>query len=214
MRGLRGRAAAAFLAAGLALPACQPERQQDYASLGERPPRSILVVPVVNTSTAVNAPDGLLVTLAQPIVERGYYVFPTHMVRRTMEDDGLGDADLVHRADTVTLARLFGADAVLYAVIQDWSAKYIVLSTQTTVAVDYTLKSGVTGETLWTNHQRHAFTAGPQGGGLGGLIAGAVAAAIERASPSYLPLASQASKAAVAGPGRGLPPGPYYQPKR
>jgi hypothetical protein len=214
MRSLMGSATGLVLAASLLLSACQPAGQQKYASLGDTPTRSILVVPVINTSTEVNAPDGLLVTLAPPIVERGYYVFPTHMVRRTMEDDGLGDADLVHGADTVKLARLFGADAVLYAAIQDWSAKYIILSTQTSVAIDYTLKSGATGETLWTNHQRHVFTAGPQGGGLGGLLAGAIAAAVERAAPSYLPLASQASRGAVAAPGRGLPPGPYYRPRQ
>ena len=131
-----------------------------------------------------------------------------------MEDDGLGDADLVHKADTVRLASLFGADAVLYAVIEDWSSKYLVLATTTTVEISYTLKSGKTGEILWKSRQRRNFSAGPQGGGVGGLIAGAVAAAIEKAAPTYMPLARQASNHAIAVDRNGVPYGPYYKPNR
>lgn len=201
----------------LMLAACQPPAPppaRDYGAFNQEKPRSILVVPVVNRSAEVNAPDGLLVTLPIPLAERGFYVFPAHMVRRTMEDDGLGDADLVHSADSVKLAQIFGADAVLYAVIEEWNSKYIVLATTTTVAISYTLKSGKTGETLWESKQRRAYSVGPQGGGLSGLIAGAINAAIERAAPNYMPLARQASTQAVAAPGQGVPLGPYYVAKR
>lgn len=208
-----------FLAAvfaGALLSACQPAPPppRDYTALSNERPRSILVVPVVNKSTAVNAPDGLLVTLPVPIAERGFYVFPTHLVRRTMEDDGLGDADLVLRSDPIKLAGIFGADAVLYAVIEEWNSQYIVLATNTTVAIAYTLKSGKTGETLWSSTQRRTYSVGPQGGGLGGLIAGAVAAAIERAAPNYMPLARTTSNQAIMVDGQGIPLGPYYQAKR
>lgn len=215
MRLLSKLAVAAGLVA-MALTGCAEQQKPPPAAPGfarERL-RSILVVPVVNKSAEVNAPDGLLVTLPVPVAERGYYVFPAHMVRRTMEDDGLGDADLVHRADPVKLAAIFGADAVLFAVIEEWNSQYIVLATTTTVAIRYTLKSGQTGETLWTNVQRRQFSAGPQGDGIGGLIAGAVAAAIERASPTYMPLARQASRQALTVGRDGVPYGPYYRQVR
>ena len=201
----------------LMLAACQPAPppQRDFTAFNREKPRSILVVPVVNRSAEVNAPDGLLVTLPVPLAERGFYVSSTHMVGRTMEDDGLGDADLVHGASSMKLAKLFGADAVLYAVIEEWKSQYIVLSTTTTVAISYTLKSGETGETLWESKQRRSFSAGPKGIGIADLIVGAIAAAVEKASPNYLWLATMASAQAVAARnGQGVPFGPYYKPKR
>lgn len=176
------------------------------------PPRSILVVPVVNTSTEVQAADVFLATLAVPLAERGFYVFPTNMVKRTMEDDGLSDADMVHSADTTKLAAIFGADAVLYAKITDWNSRYAVLATSTSVAIEYDLRLGRTGQSIWSDHIRHTHTVGPQGGGnpIASLIVGAVAAAIERAAPSYLPLAYQVNGRAILSQQSKLPPGPYY----
>ena len=105
-----------------ALAGCQPmPKPKDYAAFRAEAPRSILIVPVVNKSTQVDAPDTFLSTLPVPLAERGYYVFPVNMVKRTMEDDGLSDADMVSAADPKRLASLFGADAVLYASIDTWT---------------------------------------------------------------------------------------------
>ncbi len=137
-----------ILAVGLAACAPKPPPLPTYpASIGS-PPRSILVIPVVNTSTEVEAADAFLATLAVPLAERGYYVFPTTMVKRVMEDDGLGDADMVHAADTKRLAAIFGADAVLYAKITDWNSRYIVLAASTSVAIQYDLRLGRKTRTL------------------------------------------------------------------
>jgi hypothetical protein len=149
-------AAACLLLAGCASPTIQPS--QDLTKFNSEKPRSILVVPVANRSTAVEAPDGMLVTLAVPLAERGFYVFPTHMVRRTMEDDGIGDADLVQQADPQRLASLFGADAILYTTIEKWDAQYLVLATSTTVTANYVLKSGKTGETLWERRVERCYS--------------------------------------------------------
>ncbi len=203
-----------LLAAGLAACAPKPPPLPTYpASIGA-PPRSILVIPVVNTSTEVEAADAFLATLAVPLAERGYYVFPTTMVKRVMEDDGLGDADMVHAADTKRLAEIFGADAVLYAKITDWNSRYIVLAVSTSVAIQYDLRLGSTGHTIWQENTHFTHTVGPQnsgGGIIGALVAGAVAAAIERAAPAYVPLASMANAQAMLSHQSKLPPGPYYK---
>jgi len=205
--------AALLLLAGLG--ACDPQKRPPL-TLSEQP-RSILIVPVVNQTTQVDAADNFLTTLAVPLAELGYYVFPTHMVKRTMEDDGLADANLVHSADPMRTGELFGADAILYAQIEHWESKYLVLTTQTTVGIRYTLKSGITGETLWTDYETLSYSPQVSGGGhpLGMLIAAAVAAAVERAAPSYIPLAQQVNyRALVASQGQGLPPGPYHTPAK
>jgi hypothetical protein len=182
----------------------------DYSQFRTEGPRSILVVPVINKSIDVNAPDYFLATIATPLAERGYYVFPVNMVKSVLADDGLSDANLVHQGDPHRLGELFGADAVMYISIERWDAKYVVLATTVTVELNYTLKSTHTGAVLWKNHQAIVYQ--PQqssAGGLAGLIANAVAAAIAKAAPNYMPLARQANGAAVNLKGTGLPAGPY-----
>ena len=163
-----------------ALTACvAPPAHKDYSALRNEHPRSILVVPVINMSVEVNAPDYFLTTIGKPLAERGYYVFPVHLVKRVLEDDGLG-------------------------------AKYVVFSTSVTVSLKYSLKSASTGNTLWENAQTLVYQ--PQnnaGGGLAGLIAQAVVAAMAKAAPNYMPLAQQANALAIYTKGQGLPAGPY-----
>jgi hypothetical protein len=195
----------------LALTACaSPPPRPDYSQFRTEAPRSILVVPVINKSVDVNAPDYFLATIAHPLAERGYYVFPVNMVKSVMADDGLSDANLVHAGDPKRLGELFGTDAIMYISIERWDAKYIVLSTSVTVELNYTIKSAHTGQELWKNHQRIVYS--PQAnnsGGLAGLVANAVAAAIAKASPNYIPLANQANNNAIDLKGTGLPAGPY-----
>jgi len=184
----------------------------DYAQLRAAHPRSILIIPVTNRSTQVDAADNFLVTLARPLAEEGYYVFPTNMVKRTMEDEGLGDADMVHKGDVRRLASLFGADAVLYAEVVNWDASYAILSTTTTVSVNYELKSGTTGNTLWKRTITAQYT--PQansGNPLAALIASAITAAIQRAHPNYIPVANAANARAFYEKDQGLLSGPYDQ---
>jgi hypothetical protein len=182
----------------------------DYSQFRSEGPRSILVVPVINKSIDVNAPDYFLATIATPLAERGYYVFPVNMVRSVLADDGLSDSNLVHSGDPRRLGELFGTDAVMYISIERWDAKYVLLATTVTVELNYSIKSAHTGQELWKNHQRVVYQ--PQqssGGGLAGLIANAIVAAIAKAAPNYMPLAHQANNGAINVKGTGLPAGPY-----
>jgi hypothetical protein len=201
---VRTALAAGALAALLA--ACATAPKKDYAKFVAAQPRSILVVPVVNKSVDVNAADYFLSTVPLPLAERGYYVFPVNLVKRLLEDDGLADASLVHGADPMRLAALFGADAVLYIAIERWDAKYVVVSTQVTVAFEYALKDGKTGDTLWSDKETMVYASD---GGNQGLLAAIVSAAITKAAPNYMPLARQANGRALAYPGPGFPAGPY-----
>lgn len=186
-------------------------KKKDYTDLRTEAPRSILVVPAINRSVEVNAPDYFLSTISRPLAERGYYVFPVHLVKRMMEDDGLNDADMVHAGDPQRMGKMFGSDAVMYITIERWDAQYVVFSTTVTVEMNYVLKSATSGQTLWSNTQKLVYQ--PQnnnsGGGIAGLIAQAVVAAIAKAAPNYVPLAQQANALAVSTKGQGLPAGPY-----
>jgi hypothetical protein len=183
----------------------------DYSKFLAASPRSILVVPVVNNSLDVEAANYFLSTVPVPVAERGYYVFPVNLVKRLLEDDGLSDASMVHAADPVRLAALFGADAVLYVTIQRWEAQYVVFNTSVTVAFSYVIKDGKTGDTLWKEDRISTYSSS-QGMGRGGaadLVAAIVMAAVTKASPSYMPLARQANDQAMGPHGAGFPVGPY-----
>lgn len=196
-----------------ALSACAPPgpAPKDYTALTAANPRSILVVPVVNNTTEVDAAATFLDTLAPPLAERGYYVFPVNLVRNTMQESGLGDANMVAQSSTTRLASLFGADAVLYATVEKWDAEYIIFSSSITVDIHYVLKDGKTGAQLWDQDETVVYQPRTANGGnpLADLIVNAVVAAITRAHPDYIPLANQANAEAFNTPQQGLPFGPY-----
>jgi hypothetical protein len=181
--------------------------QKDHSALMAAQVRSILVVPVVNRSVDVTAPDYFLSTVPVPLAERGYYVFPVNLVKRLLEDDGLADPGLVHAADTPRLASIFGADAVLYVTIDRWDARWILVSTKVTVEFSYVLRDGKTGATLWAERQTMQYSTNDGGGGLLGAV---INAAVARAAPNYMPLARQANAKALAYPGPGFPAGPHH----
>lgn len=185
---------------------------KDLTAFNLQKPRSILVVPPLNNSTQVEAPDTFLSTISIPIAEKGYYAFPAHTVKRVLEDNGLSDAQLVHSADPKRLGDMFGADAILYPTIHQWDSQYVLLATTTVVQLNYRIASGKTGEELWDRDYTIAYT--PQNSSSGNpfvdLAVMAVQAAVERAAPSYVPLAKQANHNAFNVPeGQAVPGGPY-----
>ncbi len=195
------------------LAGCATIPPKDYAKFNAAKPNSILIVPAINRSVEVTAPDYFLSTITIPLAERGYYVFPVNLVKRMLEDDGLSDTNLVHNAPVEKLAKLFGADAVLYVVINQWDARYLVLTTQVTVDLAYVIKDGKTGATLWEHQQKMVYT--PQNNSSGNpfvdLVVMAVSAAVTKAAPNYIPLARQANNMTFAYPGPGIPSGIYAQ---
>jgi hypothetical protein len=196
----------------LFLAACStPKMNADYSQFREADPHSILVLPALNQTVSIEAPEFFLSTVSKPFAERGYYTFPAHMVKRTLEEEGLSDTLLIYEADAASMGRLFNCDSALYITIEKWESKYLVLSTTTTVEFSYELKSCHSGQSIWRNHQVLSYTpdSNSSGNPLADLVVMAVTAAIEKAAPNYIPLAQQANSMASITVGRGLPAGPY-----
>jgi hypothetical protein len=173
-------------------------------------PRSILIVPIVNKTLEVEAPNYMLTTLPIPIAEKGYYVFPVNTVKVVLEHEGLYEPERVRAVEPSKLADLFGADAILYVSINRWDAQYVVLTTVVTVELDYKLVAK-TGQTLWTATKKMQYS--PQNTSTGSVIAdlvvAAVNAAITRAAPNYIPLARQANYLVLVAESTAWPDGPY-----
>ncbi|PTY37974.1 hypothetical protein BGP77_16060 [Saccharospirillum sp. MSK14-1] len=196
---------AALLAGCMNLPYNDP-----LATYHEVKPTSILVVPVVNESVDVQAPSSVLTTLPKLLGEKGYYVFPVNTVKTILEFEGLYEPAEIHQLATSDLASWFGADAVLYVTIHEWTSRYVVISTTTEVDFEYRIvdKNGVE---LWTARENLSYTPQneSQGGGMASLLSSAITAAVERAAPNYLPLTREANAQAFYYGYTPLPPGPY-----
>lgn len=195
----------------LLLAACGPNVEPyNYTKFYAEKPKSILIVPVLNQSNEAEAADFFLTTLPIPLAERGYYVFPTNMVKRAMEADGLSDPSLIHNTDVTKLASLFGTDSVIFVEILNWESKYVILSSNTIVKFRYTIRSGKTGEVLWDKESQVVHSnSGNSGNIFADLIATAILGAIDSMKSDFTPLAQQANAIAIAPAMTGLPFGPY-----
>ena len=183
---------------------------KDFTAFEAARPRSILLAPVVNHSNETEAADLFLTTLPIFLGERGYYVFPTYMSKRLMEDDGLSDPMLVHGTASPQIASLFGADAVLYVEILEWKTTYAVVSSGIQVKFLYTLKDGRTNDLLWQEERDAFYSKTPNSGNIfADIVATAITAALDNARSDYTPVAMVANSVALTVDGQGLPYGPY-----
>ena len=202
---------ALVLAMMLLLTGCATQQAKpDLSAFNAAKPRSILVVPAANKSLDVDAPNYLLTTLTVPLAEKGYYVFPVHTAKTVLEQEGFFDGDQVQKQPPEMLARLFGADAVLFVTINRWDAQYAVLSTVVTVDFDYRLvyKDGTE---IWKANKKMQYSPQQQNTGnpVANLLAAALTAAFERAKPNYLPLAQMANVQVLTAEPTAIPNGPY-----
>lgn len=197
--------------AALWLSGCVTQPKPDYSNFFDHQPRSILVVPPANKTTAVDAPAVFLTTVSAAFAERGYYVFPVFLVQDILNDLGATDEGAIAAIPPEKFKEVFGTDSILYVTITDWTTTYVVLSSNITVGAEYRLVEAGTGAVLWTGTQRVIQSSGGGGGGgLAGLLVAAVQAAVTATTVQYRPIAIQANNMAASRSGYGLPAGPYH----
>lgn len=189
---------------------CATTDKSQFTAFHDAQPKSILVVPVVNDSVDVQAPLSVLTTLPKTLGEKGYYIFPVNTVKTLLEYEGMYEPSEIHNTPPEQLASLFGADAILYVTIHEWTSQYIFVQTTTVVDFEYRIVNH-DGAELWSARKNLSYT--PQnnssGNPLADLIASAVTAALERADPNYLPLTRQANQQVFYQDATAIPPGPY-----
>jgi hypothetical protein len=183
----------------------------DQSALLAAAPRSILVVPTINRSLDVDAPNYVLAALPIPIAEKGYYVFPVNTTKFVLEQEGFYEGERIHQQPPESLAKLFGSDAILYVAIKQWDAKFAVFTTIVTVDFDYRLVSK-NGVELWRENKRMQYQ--PQNNNnaptpMAALLTAVINAAVARAAPNYMPLTQQANQEVFVNGPNALPNGPY-----
>jgi len=131
-----------------------PLPKPDYSNFLDHHPRSILVVPPANKTTAVDAPDILLTTVSAAFSERGYYVFPVLLVQDILNNLGATDESAIAAIPPEKFKEVFGTDSILYVTITEWATSYDVLASNIIVGAEYRLVDASTGVVFWTGKQK------------------------------------------------------------
>ena len=192
-----------------ALAGCQTVAPYDYTNFRAHPPRSILVLPPLNESTAVQGTYSYLSTVTQPLSELGYYVFPVDIVDQFLKENGMPTAGEMHQVPLAKAAEIFGADSILFVTLKQYGSKYQVLSSTTTVSAEAKLIDTRTGLLLWEG--KGMAQQGSNGGGniIGELIAAAVTQAINSKTDPAHQVSRLANQSMFFKKDAGLPFGPY-----
>jgi hypothetical protein len=199
-----------FLAAALPLLciSCAQREVPDWDAFYRNQPKSILVLPVENETTAVEAPRFFMATIARPLIARGYYVFPVEATSEILASEGLTAGAELSNVSPAQFYKYFGAEGILRVTITRWDTTYLLLASTVSVALRYELLDARSGATVWSGTCVAERRSGGGGTGniIGDLIASAVDAAMTAALTDYVPLAREANWNALAG----LTPGEYH----
>ncbi len=180
-----------------------------FPKMYDQQPKSLLILPPMNESTDAEAKDYYMTTTEMPFALMGYYTFPTEMVSDIMKQEGIYDTELLYNMPLNKYFEYFGADAVLFTKIKKWDVSYAVIASSLTVSIEARIVSTKTSEELWkyTGTVVVDLSGGDTGGGLAGLIAKAIVAAINTAAADYVKYARQANERIIYT----LPAGPYHE---
>ena len=122
-------------------------RGKQYAKLYEEKPVSIVVMPPINQTNAVEAKDFFYTTMYMPLCEKGYYVYSPYLTMEMFQTESAYDSEMFLENDINIFKKVLGADAAMFTIIKSWSRKTV--TGKLTVGVEYILRSTSTGETLY-----------------------------------------------------------------
>ncbi len=182
----------------------QMTKKELYPKFYNQHPTSILVLPAVNFTTASNASEQYRYTITKELTEKGYYVFPVHLVDSFLKSENLPDPELVRQIPIKKLKEIFGADSILYVDIFSWDTNYAIFQSSVDVGFNFSLINSHTEEEIWHSNGFAHSTAGVSGAGVLDIIAGMIDAGIN-SSVDYAETGIWANKAAF----NNMPAGKY-----
>ena len=169
----------------------------------EEKPITLLVMPPINNSANVEAKDLLYTSISRPLAEAGYYVISPLLSMDVLKAESAYDSEMFFDAPLTAFQNFFGADAVVFSVIDSWKKKGLGIQTK----IRYVIKSAYTNEILFDRscdlYLDLSVNSGT-GGALGALI-DLAASAINTAATDHIIAARKANYFIV----RDIPRGKY-----
>ena len=158
-----------------------------YKGMYNEKPLSVLLMPPINKSTAVEAKEYFHSTLIVPLNNAGFYVIPPFLSMEILKKESAYDSELFLNSSLTKFGEIFGADVVLFTIINKWDKTYGRVS----VGVEYILKSTKTNETIYDRKGtiNYNTSVSSSGGGLVGALITVAATSINTAATKYVDVA-------------------------
>lgn len=120
-------------------------RGQLYPGMYEEKPVTLLVMPPINNSANVEAKELLYTSISRPLAEAGYYVIPPSLAMAVLRQESGYDAEMFLDKPLKQFHEFFGADAVVFSVIESWAKQGLGINTE----IRYIIKSALTDQVLF-----------------------------------------------------------------
>ena len=115
----------------------QVTRESQYAAMYNDMPVTILVMPPINNTSNVEAKDLLYTSISRPLAEAGYYVISPLLAMDVLKAESAYDAEMFIDKPLTMFRDYFGADAVVFSQIDDWTKRGFGIDTK----IRYIIKS-------------------------------------------------------------------------
>ncbi len=200
-----------FVLAALIAVSCtmtKPVAKSDaYTGMYEEKPLTVLLMPPVNRSTNVEAKEYFHSSLNVPLANLGYYVIPPFLSIEMLKRESAYDSELFLNSSLKKFGEVFGADIALFTIINKWDKSSI--ASKVDIEVEYTLKSIVTNEVLYSRKGAVTYdtSVSTGAGGAIGLLADLAASAINTAATKYVNVARSCNVYTFSD----LPAGKYHE---
>lgn len=123
----------------------QVTRESQYAAMYNDMPITLLVMPPINNTSNVEAKDLLYTSISRPLAEAGYYVISPLLAMDVLKAESAYDAEMFIDKPLTMFRDYFGADAVVFSQIDDWTKRGFGIDTK----IRYIIKSATSGEVLF-----------------------------------------------------------------
>ncbi len=123
----------------------------DYTS---RTPRSIAVLPVLNETVSLKAPEVFRPILLNKLSMKGYETPALSFIDGRLLEKEVREAGQINTLTPQELGKLLGVEALLYTTVTEFNTTYLLAYASMTVGARLELKDAKTGEKLWeSDHQ-------------------------------------------------------------
>ena len=120
-------------------------KESQYAKMYSARPLTLLVMPPINKTSFTEAKDMLYTSISKPLAEAGYYVISPYLAIDVLKNESAYDAELFVDVPLDKFNTYFGADAVVFSEILNWSKVGTGIQTN----IRYFIKMTRTGEIVF-----------------------------------------------------------------
>ena len=195
-----------FVGISILISSCGPTskltKSQAYSCIYNQKPLTVLIMPPINRSTAVEAKEYFHTTLNVPLANAGYYVIPPFLSMEILKRESAYNSELFIKSSSLqTFYEVFGADIALFTIISKWDKSSI--GSNVKVEIEYIAKSTQTNEILYSRKGEVIYNTSVSAGN--NFLINLAASAINTAATKYVDVAKACNSYTLSD----LPAGKY-----